>query len=273
MINKAILVVSFGTTHKDTREKTIEAIENQVGESFKDYKIYRAFTSKIIMKILGQRDGLYIDNVSEAMERMRKDGIKELIILPTHIINGIENDTMIEDVRKNSEGFESIIFSSPLLTADKDYEELVDILGKEYSELARNTFLNEELSDIAVVLMGHGTEHYVNTAYAALDYRFKARGYENIYLACVEGYPYIEDLIPYLKKKSYKAILLVPFMVVAGEHAKNDMAGEEEDSWSSILKKEGYKTISLIKGLGEYEAVRAMFIKHALIAIENNYAV
>lgn len=259
MYDKAILVVSFGTSYKETREKTIDKIEEDIEKNYKDYKVYRAFTSKVIIKILKSRDNLYIDTVEEALERIIKDGIKEIIIQPTHIINGIENDSMIKDIEKYKEDFESIRIGSPLLTNTDDYRELVNILKNHFCNIG---------GDEAIVFMGHGSSHDANAVYPALDYMFKDYGFKNIFVATIDGYPEIDSVLNFLKENKIKKVHLTPLLVVAGSHALKDMASDREDSWKTIFEKEGYEVNCIIKGLGEYEEVRDMFIKHIHEAID-----
>lgn len=253
MIKKAILVVSFGTSHNDTRRKTIEQIEKEIQQAFPEYAIYRAFTSQMIIKILEDRDGLYIDTVIEAMEQMWKDGIEEVIVQPTHILNGIENDSMIRDVNLYKEKFNSILIGAPLLNETEDYRKVIKAFVKKTPRLKQNE---------AIVCMGHGTEHYINASYAALDYMFKSEGYDNIFMATVEAYPSLEDVIGKLKDNKYDKIILIPFMIVAGDHAQNDMAGEEEDSWKVVLEREGFEVLCIVEGLGENKDIRKIFIEH-----------
>lgn len=270
---KAILVVSFGTTHEDTRIKTIEAIENDIKALNAEFRLYRAWTSKIIMKRLRERAELDVDDIKRAMERMFKDGIKEVVVKPTHIINGIENDNMMRDVLEFKDKFEKISFGKALLTDDSDYEEVVEIVSKDIFKdikVSTNVDLEKETSS-ALVFMGHGTSHYSNSAYAALDYRFKDKGYSNVYVAAVEGYPYVETVLKNIKNKNYQKIVLMPFMIVAGEHAKEDMAGDEEDSWKNLFKKESYEVFTLIKGLGEYKSIRKLLAKDVEVLIKEAY--
>ena len=234
---KAILVFSF----PDTCKKTIDVIEERIGKHFPDYKIYRAWTSKMIMAKLLARDNIKINNVTEAMEQMIADGITEVIVQPTHVINGIEND------------FERITFGDPLLTTQQDHAEIVNAICQEFSDLP---------SDCALILMGHGTSHYANDVYAALDYRFKDLGHSNIHLATVEGYPTLENVIRMVKEQGAKKVILTPFMIVAGDHARNDMSGEDEDSWKNQFQAAGYEVECCMKGLGEYPAVQDMLIRH-----------
>lgn len=262
---KALLVVSFGTTHDDTRVKTIEKIEQEAREAFKDYKFYRAWTSGIIISRMKKRN-FFVDNMEEAMQRIISDGNKELIVLNTHIINGIESDKMLAHINKYRQNFDSIKVNSALLTDDKDYEGVIKVFANQIAEDVKKELDIDIVNDkeFAVVLMGHGSAHYTNASYAALDYRFKSKGYDNFYIANVEGYPYIEDVIPMLENKNYKKVFLMPFMIVAGEHAKEDMAGDEEDSYKSILKSKGYEVKYLLKGIGEYKEIRELFIRKVI---------
>jgi sirohydrochlorin cobaltochelatase len=253
MKRKAILVVSFGTSHNDTRQKTIDQIEMDIQQEYPDYTIYRAFTSKIIIKILENRDGIEIFSVTEAMEQMRRDGMKEIIVQPTHILNGIENDIMKYEVNIYKEYFSQVLFGAPLLNETEDYWKVIHACVKKFPKLNQNE---------AIVCMGHGTEHYTNASYAALDYMFKDGGYENIYIATVEAYPSLNHIIKKLKEKNYDKIILVPFMIVAGDHAKNDMAGDEENSWKVILEKEGFKVSYILEGLGENPDIRKIILDH-----------
>ena len=256
---KAILVVSFGTSHEDTRKVTIDAIEREISEAYPDYKIYRAWTSKMILAKIKKRDNVHINNVKEAMEQMRKDGITDVIVQPTHVINGIENDLMQEDALSYQEYFKSICFGSPLLTSESDSEKVINTIANEFSYLSDGE---------ALVLMGHGTTHFSNAIYAALDYAFKDKGHPNIFLATVEAYPSMASLLPMLKAYGPKKITLAPFMIVAGDHAKNDMDGDDPGSWKSQLEAQGYETVSVLKGLGEYEGIRRLFVEHVKDAVE-----
>lgn len=253
MIRKAILVVSFGTSHCDTRQKTIDQIETDIQKEYPDYLVYRAFTSKMIINILKSRDCINIFTVPEAMEQMKRDGIEKVIVQPTHILNGIENDIMLREANLYKEDFKSIIFGAPLLNETEDYWSVIKAFVKKLPDIAENE---------AVVCMGHGTAHYTNASYAALDYMFKAYGCNNIYVATVEAYPSLEDIIKQLKKNNYNRIILIPFMIVAGDHAKNDMAGDEKDSWRVILQNNGFDVSCILEGLGENADIRRIFIEH-----------
>ncbi|MCD8329121.1 MAG: sirohydrochlorin cobaltochelatase, partial [Lachnospiraceae bacterium] len=215
-MKKAILVVSFGTSHADTREKTLDVLEQDLAAAYPDFTVYRAWTSRMILRKLAERDGIHICDVPEAMAQMNRDGVEALVVQPTHIINGVENDRMKEDVQANRGNIRSISFGAPLLTTTEDSREAIQAVMVE-------TAVAE---DEALVWMGHGTTHYANTVYAAMDYMFKDMGYKNVFLGTVEAYPAMESLLRQVKAYSPRRVILAPFMVVAGEHAKNDMSGE-----------------------------------------------
>lgn len=251
--HKAILVVSFGTSYEATRKVTIEAIEKDIANAYPDYKLYRAWTSKMILAKLKKRDNLHINNVKEAMEEMIADGITDVIIQPTHVINGIENELMKEDALSYRESFHSIRFGTPLLTSEEDNQTVINAIAEEFSYLSEEEVL---------VLMGHGTTHYSNAIYAALDYAFKDKGHPNIFLGTVEAYPSMQSLMKMIKAYAPKKVVLAPFMIVAGDHAKNDMAGDDPESWYSQFVQEGFQVETVLKGLGEYKGIRQLFVKH-----------
>ena len=256
-MKKAILVVSFGTSHEDTRKKTIDVIEEMIAKAYPDYQVYRAFTSKIIIRKLRESQQMIIHTVQEAMQLLLEEGFTEVIIQPTHIINGIENEKMLEEINPYRTQFESIRVGKPLLSDTIDYKELVNCIVEE-------NHVNEQE---AILLMGHGTNHHANAVYPAIDYTFRAEGYSQVYMATVEGYPTLEDAIGLIKQREYTKVLLLPFMIVAGDHAKNDMAGEEEDSWKSVLLGKGYEVDCKMQGLGELDVVQEMFIRHVIEAV------
>ena len=259
LTKKAILVVSFGTSHEDTRKVTIDAIEETIGAAFPQYRIYRAWTSKMIIAKLKKRDGIIIHTVKEAMEQMLLDGVTDVIVQPTHVINGIENDQMKADALSFRDRFSSIVFGNPLLTTEEDNQAVVQAVAGEFQDMDQET---------ALVLMGHGTEHYANSVYAALDYRFKDMGHKNIFLGTVEAYPALDSLLRAADSFQPKKIVLAPFMIVAGDHAQNDLAGEDPDSWMNRLSSEGYEVTPVLKGLGEYPKIRQILVDHVQQAMD-----
>lgn len=256
---KAILAVSFGTSFHRTREKTIDRIEADLEAAYPEYRLYRAWTSKMIIAKLLRRDGIKVPTVAEAVEQMIADGITELIVQPTHVLNGVENDLMKEDVLKREDAFERVAFGDPLLTTQEDNEAVIRAVMEEFPKLGE---------DEALVLMGHGTTHYANSIYAALDYTFKDMGYSRVFLGTVEAYPSMESLKKQIRALNPRKLILAPFMVVAGDHAIHDMSGEDEDSWRSQFEREGYEVSCQMKGLGEYAGVRKIYLDHVQAAIE-----
>ena len=233
---KAILIVSFGTSYENTRKRTIDAIERDIADAFPACPAYRAWTSKMIIAKLKKRDGIIIHTVKEAMEQMLLDGITDVIVQPTHVINGIENDQMKADALSFRDRFSSIVFGNPLLTTEEDNQAVVQAVAGEFQDMDQET---------ALVLMGHGTEHYANSVYAALDSLLRAA----------------DSFQP-------KKIVLAPFMIVAGDHAQNDLAGEDPDSWMNRLSSEGYEVTPVLKGLGEYPKIRQILVDHVQQAMD-----
>lgn len=253
-MKKAILVVSFGTSYHETRKKTIEVCENKIKESFKDYDFYRAFTSGMIINKLKKRDNMFIDNPSEALEKLYNSGYQEVVVQSLHIICGDEYNKLKDMVAQYEDKFDKISIGRPLLTYIDDYRETVEAVKKDLDKMD---------IDEAVVFMGHGTEHESHSSYPAIEYMFRDYGI-NAFVGTVEGYPELEQVIKKLKNRNIKTVDLLPFMLVAGDHAINDMASDEEDSWKTILEKEGFNVKVHVKGLGENPYIQEKFKNHAL---------
>ncbi len=256
--DKAILVVSFGTSYEASRKATIEKIEQDIADAFGDHRIYRAWTSKMIISVLKKRDNYIVPTVKEAMKQMIADGIREVAVQPTHILDGIENHVMKEEVLSYKESFDKIVFGTPLLTSPEDEQKAIEAVNSEFSELK---------DPEALVLMGHGTTHQVNVVYAGLDKKFKTSGHSNVFIGTVEAEPTIQDLVREVSAFQPSKIYMTPFMIVAGDHAHNDMAGDSPDSWVCQFKEAGFEVCPVLKGLGEYPGIRAMFVEHAREAI------
>lgn len=250
-MKKGILTVSFGTSHLDTLERTIGEVERDIQRQFPDCGVYRAFTSGMIIRKLEKTEHMKIDTVKEALERMAGDGIEQVVVQPTHIINGIENDRMMEDLMENMGKFRSIRVGKPLLSSVDDYKKAI------HGVMAETPLAEDEV----LILMGHGTEHHANAAYPTLEYTFHALGYSNVLVGTVESFPELKNVMDKLEISGVKKVVLMPFMLVAGDHAKNDMAGGE-DSWKSRLEEEGYQVRVIMKGLGELEGIRRIFLEH-----------
>ena len=257
----AILVVSFGTSYNDSRDITIGAIEEAIAKAFPEYDVRRAFTSQIIIDILKDREGLEIDNVEEALDRAVADGVKTLVVQPTHLMNGFEYTDLVDALADYEDKFDQIAIASPLLTEDADYDAVIDVLTDKMASY--------DDGETAIVFMGHGTEADSNVIYETLQNKITAAGYENYYIGTVEAEPSLDDVIAALKENgNYKKVVLEPLMVVAGDHANNDMAGDEEDSWKTILTNEGYEVECVLEGLGQVPAIQDIYVAHTQKAID-----
>lgn len=259
-MKKALLVVSFGTSHHDTLEKTIVAIENELAGAMPDRQMFRAFTSGMIIKKLRKRDGIDTLNTAQALERLIADGYTDVIVQPTHVLNGDEYDKLREQAAPFESKFEKIAFGAPLLTEIEDYRMLAAALL---------SVLPEMREDTSIVFMGHGTEHHANAVYAMLEYMLHDMGRRDIHIGTVEGYPAFDEVLRRVQERlSVKNTILYPLMIVAGDHAKNDLGSDDEDSWKSRLEQAGYSVQCVLRGLGENEHVRQMFVEHALKPIK-----
>ena len=239
-MEKAVLVTSFGTSHKDTREKCLDLIQREVEEKYGSENVERAYTSRIIRRIIEKNEGIHIFDQEEGLKALKDRGFEKIITMSLHILDGIEYSKLYNSYGEVTE---------PLLKAEEDYLKIVN--NEEFNNLEGND---------AIVFMGHGTESAADSAYQKLQEEYIKAGKNNIFVATVEGEVTIEDIIEKLKTKDYKRILLKPFMIVAGDHAKNDMASDEEDSWKTILQNEGYEVTPVLKGMGEYKFIHNMFM-------------
>ncbi len=253
-MSQGILIVSFGTTYKETRDKNIERIAETVRESFPDWRVYQAYSSNIVRGILKKRDNIIIPDTKEALLRMKQDGITHATVLPTHIIDGIENNRMKNTIEECLDLFEEIKTAGVLLGNKEDFRLVARALWKE---------IKKHTEDVPVIFMGHGSVHEADQCYTILEKELRLYSGRNVYIATVEGAVTIEDIIPRLNADVTERgrVLLLPFMLVAGDHAVNDMAGEEE-SFASRLKSEGYEPECILRGIGEYEGIRRIYIKH-----------
>lgn len=239
-MKKAILVTSFGTSHRDTREKCLDSIQREVEEKYGSENVERAYTSGIIRRIIEKKEEVHIFDQKEGLKVLKDKGFEEIITMSLHILDGIEYSKLDDKFGK---------ISKPLLADDEDFEKIVE--NKEFNDLEGND---------AIVFMGHGTESEADYAYQKLQEEYLKAGKNNIFIATVEGKVTIKDVIEKMKGKGFRNILLKPLMIVAGDHAKNDMSSDNEDSWKIMLKNEGYEVTSVLKGMGEYEFIREMFM-------------
>ena len=250
-----LLTVSFGTSYNDNRDLSIGAVETALADAYPEYEVRRAFTAQIVIDILEDRDGHDIDNVEEAMERLVADGVKEVVVMPTHVMNGFEYDDIVKEVSKYADKFDSLKIGAGLLTDAADYEEVVKVLAEETA--AYNT------EKTAVVFMGHGTHHEANATYTTLQEALNAAGYNNYFVGTVEGAPLVDEVLAKVNAGDYDKVVLLPLMIVAGDHANNDMAGDEEDSWKTVFTNAGYEVECVLTGLGQYEGIQKMIVDHA----------
>jgi sirohydrochlorin cobaltochelatase len=249
-LKRAMLVVSFGTSCLDILEKTIAAVENEINEKYDSFEVRRAFTSSMIIKKLAKA-GTHVDSVEIALKKLVAEKFEEVYIVPTHVIAGSEYEKIVSQANIFKTAFETLKIGKPLIYTTGDMERIVSIITK--------SIVLENGS--ALVLVGHGTKHCMNTVYGAIDYMFKEKGFENIFVGTVEAYPSNENVVKLVKKAGYNRAVIAPLMLVAGEHANNDMAGDGA-SWKNKFVKNGIKTEVMLKGLGEYEEIREMYISH-----------
>ena len=256
---KELLVVSFGTSFNDSRRLTIGAIEGALEEAFPEYSVRRGFTSQIIIDHVKERDGAVIDNVKEALDRAVKNGVKTLVVQPTHLMNGFEYNDLMEELAQYADAFDKISVGDPLLTTKEDFETVAKAVVNATAEY------ND--GKTAIVFMGHGTEADSNEVYAQMQSVMEAIQAENVFIGTVEATPSLDDVLAMVKAGDYTRVVLEPLMVVAGDHANNDMAGEEADSWKSVFEAAGYEVVPVLRGLGELEDIRALYVHHAQAAI------
>ena len=250
-MEKGIIVTSFGTSNRETMKLCIESIENRIKESYTDYLVTRAFTSRMVIHKLKKRDNYPVDTPTEALKRMKDEGVKEIYIQPLLIIEGHEYEKILREVDnyvKENPNFK-VRVAKPLLSHDMDYEKVVNGLG----------IANK---DQAVVFMGHGSDHSTDISYKKLEDTIRKAGYEKVFIGTVEGEISIDEVVEKLKEKSIKKVLLKPFMLVAGVHALEDMASDSDDSWKNVLEKNGIDTEVQIVGLGQVKAIQDIFIEH-----------
>ena len=253
MGKKALLVVSFGTSFEEALPAIVN-IEETCKKAFPDYDFYRAFTAGMILRKWARTKNVIIHNPDEVMKRLVAEGYEEVICQPTHIINGLEYDKMMNMLLAYKDQIPTIKVGTPLLTEEEDYKEACEIVMQELEKpLAK---------DEAFVFMGHGTEHFANSAYSQFENMLRDLGHESTYVGTVEGFPSLDYVIRRLKIRDIKKVYVMPLMIVAGDHARNDLAGAEADSWDSILKADGFETEVIMKGLGEIDAIAEMFVKH-----------
>lgn len=256
-----LLVLSFGTSFNDSRRLTIGAIEDQLEKSFPDYSVRRGFTANIVIDHVAKRDGEKIDDIDESLKRAVDNGVKNLVVQPTHLMNGLEYEELKGDIAQYSDAFDKIAIGQPLLSSDDDFSRVENAIvdwTKDYDD-----------GETAIVFMGHGTSADSNGVYQKMQDLLTKDGHTNYFVGTVEATPSLDDVMAAVKKGNYKRVVLEPLMVVAGDHANNDMAGDDKDSWKSQFEAAGYQVESLLRGLGENETIRQIYVEHAQAAIDS----
>ena len=256
---KELLVVSFGTSFNDSRRMTIGGIERALQRAFPDWSVRRAFTSQIIIDHVKNRDGEVIDNVAEALDRAVENGVKTLVVQPTHLMHGYEYTDLVEELAGYADAFESITVGEPLVNSEEDFALTAAVLA--------DVTADYDDGKTAIVYMGHGTEAASNEIYAKMQQIMTAAGYENYFIGTVEAKPSVDDVLALVQAGSYERVVLRPMMIVAGDHANNDMAGDEEDSWKSVFEAAGYDVECVLQGLGQSRVIQQMFVQHTADAI------
>ena len=277
---KELLVVSFGTSFNDSRVADIKSIEDALQEANPDWSVRRAFTAQIIINHIQARDGEKIDNMDQALERAVANGVKQLVVQPTHLMHGAEYDEMCAAIDKVRDQFDSVEIAEPLLgevgddatviNADKEAAAKA-VVAAALEESGYESTAAAKDAGVAYVLMGHGTAHVAKVTYSQMATQMAKLGYENVFVGTVEGEPEetsCEAVIEAVKNAGYTTVVLRPLMVVAGDHANNDMAGADDDSWKTMFEAAGFTVNCQISGLGRIADVQALYVAHTKAAID-----
>lgn len=278
-----LLVVSFGTSYNDSRVEDIKGIEDALKEAYPDWSVRRAFTAQIIINHVQARDGEVIDNMEQALDRAVENGVKNLVVQPTHLMHGAEYDEMAEMLEAYQDKFESVAIAEPMLgevgedatVINEDKEAVAKAVADAAIADAGYESMDAAAQEgAAFVFLGHGTSHTAKVSYSQMQTQMEALGYKNAFIGTVEGEPEdtaCEAVIEKVKEAGYKKVILRPLMVVAGDHANNDMAGAEEDSWKSMLEASGnFDSVEAqIAGLGRIDAVKQLYVEHTKAAMDS----
>ena len=278
---KELLVVSFGTSFNDSRVEDIKGIEDALAEAFPDWSVRRAFTAQIIINHIQARDGEKIDNMEQALDRAVANGVKTLVVQPTHLMHGAEYDEMCEALEEYKDKIETIVVAEPMLgevgsdatviNADKEAVAKA-VVAAALEEAGYESTEKAAEDSTAFVFMGHGTAHVAKVTYSQMQTQMQNLGYENVFIGTVEGEPEetaCENVIEAVKAAGYTKVVLRPLMVVAGDHANNDMAGSDDDSWKTMFEAAGLDVTCQISGLGRIEAVEQLYVAHTQAAMDS----
>ena len=278
---KELLVVSFGTSFNDSRVEDIKGIEDALAEAFPDWSVRRAFTAQIIINHIQARDGEKIDNMEQALDRAVANGVKTLVVQPTHLMHGAEYDEMCEALEEYKDKIETIVVAEPMLgevgsdatviNADKEAVAKA-VVAAALKEAGYESTEKAAEESTAFVFMGHGTAHVAKVTYSQMQTQMQNLGYDNVFIGTVEGEPEetaCENVIEAVKAAGYTNVVLRPLMVVAGDHANNDMAGSDDDSWKTMFEAAGLDVTCQISGLGRIEAVEQLYVAHTQAAMDS----
>jgi len=278
-----LLVVSFGTSYNDSRAEDIKGIEDALQEAYPDWAVRRAFTAQIIINHVQARDGEVIDNMQQALDRAVENGVKNLVVQPTHLMHGAEYDEMTEALEEYQDKFESVAIAEPMLGDVGDDATVINADKEAVAKAVTDAAVADAGFDsmeaaaedgTAFVFLGHGTSHTAKVSYSQMQTQMEELGFANAFIGTVEGEPEdteCEAVIEKVKEAGYKNVILRPLMVVAGDHANNDMAGSEEDSWKSMMEASGaFESVDTqIAGLGRIDAVKDLYVEHTKAAIDS----
>ena len=278
-----LLVVSFGTSFNDSRAEDIKGIEDALAEAFPDWSVRRAFTAQIIINHVQARDDEHIDNMQQALDRAVANGVKNLVVQPTHLMHGAEYDEMVEAIDAYKDKFESVAIAEPMLGEVGDDATVINddkaavaqaITDEAVKEAGYDNMEAAAEDGTAFVFMGHGTSHTANVTYDQMQTQMENLGFTNAFIGTVEGEPEdtaCDEVINKVKDAGFKKVILRPLMVVAGDHANNDMAGDDDDSWKSMFEASGdFDEIDCqIEGLGRIDAVEQLYVAHTQAAIDS----
>lgn len=278
-----LLVVSFGTSYNDSRAEDIRGIEDALQEAYPDWAVRRAFTAQIIINHVQARDGEVIDNMQQALDRAVENGVKNLVVQPTHLMHGAEYDEMTEALEEYQDKFESVAIAEPMLGDVGDDATVVNADKEAVAKAVTDAAVADAGFDsmeaaaedgTAFVFLGHGTSHTAKVSYSQMQTQMEELGFANAFIGTVEGEPEdtaCEAVVEKVKEAGYKNVILRPLMVVAGDHANNDMAGSEEDSWKSMMEASGaFESVDTqIAGLGRIDAVKDLYVEHTKAAIDS----
>ncbi len=256
-----ILVVSFGTSYNDSRHITIGAIEDAIRETYPDYDVRRAFTAQIIIDKLAERDGIVIDNFEQAMDKLVEEGVQKVIVQPTHLMAGYEYTDVLNSLQSNyADKFDAIVLGDPLLTSDEDYSAVVEAICDATAAY--------DDGQTAICFMGHGTEADSNEDYTHLQQVLTDAGHTSYFVGTVEATPTFDDVVEAAQAAGFTRAVLRPLMVVAGDHANNDMADTEDpDSFASKFIAAGFEVECVVEGLGQLVAIDDIYVRHVADAI------